>query len=142
MYQNCCKKCGSISLHAEVKGNNTGLYCDDCGVWIKWLGKDELRAFEHSMREATKNERESVSEYIKSISKPTGVSFSEQSIVDRLQRFLEFLDKTIDKEYEKVAISKEDIIRKNAYCMVLQKDKLAIENILYGKEFDAKSWCN
>lgn len=91
------------------------------------------------MREATKNERESVSEYIKSISKPTSVSFSEQSIVDRLQRFLEFLDKTIDKEYEKVAISKEDIIRKNAYCMVLQKDKLAIENILYGKEFDAKS---
>lgn len=139
MYQNCCKKCGSISLHTEAKGNNTGLYCDDCGAWIKWLGKDEIRAFEHSMREATKNERESVSEYIKSISKPTSVSFSEQSIVDRLQRFLEFLDKTIDKEYEKVAISKEDIIRKNAYCMVLQKDKLAIENILYGKEFDAKS---
>ena len=138
MYQNCCKKCGSISLHTEAKGNNTGLYCDDCGAWIKWLGKDEIRAFEHSMREATKNERESVSEYIKSISKPTSVSFSEQSIVDRLQRFLEFLDKTIDKEYEKVAISKEDIIRKNAYCMVLQKDKLAIENILYGKEFDAK----
>lgn len=46
MYQNCCKKCGSISLHTEVKGNNTGLYCDDCGAWIKWLGKDELRAFE------------------------------------------------------------------------------------------------
>lgn len=139
MYQNCCKKCGSISLHTELKGNNIGLYCDDCDAWIKWLGKDEIRAFEHSMREATKNERESVSEYIKSISKPTGVSFSEQSIVDRLQRFLEFLDKTINKEYEKVAISKEDIIRKNAYCMVLQKDKLAIENILYGKEFDAKS---
>lgn len=31
MYQNCCKKCGSISLHTETKGNNTGLYCDDCG---------------------------------------------------------------------------------------------------------------
>lgn len=31
MYQNCCKKCGSISLHTEVKGNNTRLYCDDCG---------------------------------------------------------------------------------------------------------------
>lgn len=48
MYQNCCKKCESISLHTEVKGNNTGLYCDDCGAWIKWLGKDELRAFEHA----------------------------------------------------------------------------------------------
>ena len=48
MYQNCCKKCGSISLHTELKGNNTGLYCDDCGAWIKWLGKNELRAFEHA----------------------------------------------------------------------------------------------
>lgn len=48
MYQNCCKKCGSISLHTELKGNNTGFYCDDCGAWIKWLGKDELRAFEHA----------------------------------------------------------------------------------------------
>ena len=54
MYQNCCTKCGSIALHTEVKGNNTGLYCDDCGAWIKWLGKNELRAFVHSMREATK----------------------------------------------------------------------------------------
>lgn len=51
MYQNCCKKCGSISLHTKIKGNNTGLYCDDCGAWIKWLGKDELRAFEHSQKE-------------------------------------------------------------------------------------------
>lgn len=48
MYQNCCEKCGSISLHTEVKGNNIGLYCDDCGAWIKWLGKDELRAFEYA----------------------------------------------------------------------------------------------
>ena len=39
MYKNCCKKCGSASLHTEVKGNNTGLYCDDCGAWVKWLGK-------------------------------------------------------------------------------------------------------
>ena len=48
MYQNCCKKCGSVSLHTEVKGNNTGLYCDDCGSWVKWLGKDELRAFKYA----------------------------------------------------------------------------------------------
>ena len=55
MYQNCCTKCGSIALHTEVKGNNTGLYCDDCGAWIKWLGKDELRAFKHSQKEEEKN---------------------------------------------------------------------------------------
>lgn len=48
MYQNCCKKCGSIDLYTENKGSSIGLYCSDCGAWIKWLGKDELRAFEHS----------------------------------------------------------------------------------------------
>ena len=60
MYQNCCKKCGSIDLHTEVKGSNTGLYCNDCGAFQKWLGKDELRAFEYAMRNATKQEEKSV----------------------------------------------------------------------------------
>lgn len=50
MYQNCCKKCGSLDLFTEVKGNNTGLYCSDCGAWIKWISKDELRAFEYSQK--------------------------------------------------------------------------------------------
>ena len=35
MYQNCCKKCGSTDLYTNQKGNNTGLYCSDCGAWIK-----------------------------------------------------------------------------------------------------------
>ena len=43
MYQNCCKKCGSTDLYTDQKGNNTGLYCSDCGAWIKWLSKEELR---------------------------------------------------------------------------------------------------
>ena len=38
----------AVPLSTEVKGNNTGLYCDDCGAWIKWLGKEELRAFEYA----------------------------------------------------------------------------------------------
>lgn len=50
MYQNCCKKCGSTDLFTKEKGNNVGLYCSDCGAWIKWLSKDELRAFEHSQK--------------------------------------------------------------------------------------------
>lgn len=54
MYQNCCKKCGSVSLHVEEKGNNKGLYCDDCGAWIKWLGKDELNAFEYCKNKSGK----------------------------------------------------------------------------------------
>lgn len=136
MYQNCCKKCGSVSLHTEQKGSNTGLYCDDCGAWIKWLGKDELRAFEYSMRSATKDELEQVDNYISSIAKDAGNNFFQEStIVDRLNRFVDFLEKEIDNEMSKFPISVEDSIRKNSYCMALEKDKNAIISILNGKEY-------
>lgn len=145
MYQNCCKKCRSISLHTEVKGNNTGLYCDDCGAWVKWIGKDELRAFEHSkknqvlaqMRDSTPEENQAISEYIKGISVPTGINiFGEKSIVKRLEEFVEFLEKTIDIEHDKLTLSTEDAIRKNSYCLALERDKSAIQNILNGHDFN------
>lgn len=119
LYQNCCKKCGSFSLHTEVKGSNTGLYCDDCGVWVKWLGKDELRAFEHSQKEKTNNDP----------SKSKG-------IISRLNEFVEYLDRKIDSEYENLPLSPEDAIRKNSYCLALEQDKNAILNILHGHDFN------
>jgi len=150
VYQNCCKKCGSISLHTEVKGNNTGLYCDDCGAFQKWLGKDELRAFNHAksikeinhnMRDVAPEERESVDGYVKSISKPTGNNFYDsKNMITRLKEFVEFLNKKIDSEYEKMPISNEDAIRKNAYCFALQQDIWALENILSGKDWNYKGY--
>ena len=127
------------------QGNNTGLYCDDCGAWVKWLGKDELNAFEHSkknqvpvqMRDSTPEENQAISEYIKSISVPTGINiFDEKSIVKRLEEFVEFLEKTIDTEYDKLPLSTEDAIRKNSYCLALERDKRAIQNILNGCDFN------
>lgn len=119
MYQNCCKKCGSISLHIEIKGNNTGLYCDDCGTWVKWLSKNELRVFEHKKKEESNN-----------------VSPNSEDIILRFKKFVEFLDKTIDAEYSKLPLSAEDAIRKNSYCLALERDKRAIQNILNGHEFN------
>lgn len=142
MYQNCCKKCGSIALHTEVKGNNTGLYCDDCGAWVKWLGKDELRAFNYNqmvsqMRETTPEENKAISDYLDSISKPTGINiFDDKTIIERLTEFVEHLDKEIDDEYDKRPLSTEDSIRKSAYCYGLQKVKCSIENIIAGRDFD------
>lgn len=40
MYQ--CKKCGSVNLRLENKGTATGLYCNSCNSWIKWVSKKEL----------------------------------------------------------------------------------------------------
>lgn len=40
-----CKHCGSLNLELEEKGNQTGLYCCDCGKWLKWITKEEKRVF-------------------------------------------------------------------------------------------------
>ena len=43
-----CNKCGIVKGFIEEKGNQTGLYCNKCGKWIKWLTKDEKRLFAHN----------------------------------------------------------------------------------------------
>lgn len=37
-----CKKCGSIDYEVIKKGVHTGLYCKDCGKWIKWQSKKDI----------------------------------------------------------------------------------------------------
>ena len=121
--------------HVQLEKGEQLLKCKDCGAWIKWLGKDKLRACEHSMREATKEERDSVNRYIESISKPTGDTFIS-TIKERLEKFVEGIDEAIYVEYEKLPISTEDAVRKNTYCLALEKCKTAILNILDGREFN------
>jgi len=41
-----CRKCGSVDMTSQKQGTNTGLYCNDCGAWQKWLSKDEIRLIE------------------------------------------------------------------------------------------------
>ena len=80
-----CKKCNSTSLHIEKKGNNTGLYCNTCGSWIKWLSKDEVRAFEFNETRKTESDENSKTE--------------DDFIKKELNRFIEYLDKSIDQEF-------------------------------------------
>ena len=53
MYE--CPKCGSKDLFLRKSGNNTGLYCGDCGAWIKWVGKKEIPLVERFI-ESRKNQ--------------------------------------------------------------------------------------
>lgn len=48
-----CNKCGSENVFLEKKGNQTGIYCAECGKWIKWATKEEIRVIEHK---STKSE--------------------------------------------------------------------------------------
>jgi uncharacterized Zn finger protein len=42
-----CKRCGSEHVFLKSAGSNVGIYCADCGKWIKWATKDEVRVIEH-----------------------------------------------------------------------------------------------
>lgn len=126
MYQNCCKKCGSISLHTEVKGNNTGLYCDDCGAWIKWLGKDELRAFEHTNK----------SRGLRATAKVYDDVFANNEVSERLNRFIDGIDKAIDSVYDNPTAEHDRLIYNNAYAFALEICKVGVQNIIEGREFN------
>lgn len=127
MYQNCCKKCGSTSLHTEVKGNNTGLYCDDCGAFQKWLGKDELRAFEHANK----------SRGLRATAKVYDDAFVvDYRISERLNRFIDGIDEAIDSVCDNPMAEHDKLIYNNAYALALVKCKVCVQNIIEGREFN------
>ena len=126
MYQNCCKKCGSVSLHTEVKDNNTGLYCDDCGAWIKWLRKDELRAFEYANK----------SRGLRATAKLYDEAFGNNKVIERLCRFIDGIDEAIDSVYDNPTAEHDKLIYNNAYAFALEKCKTGIQNIIEGREFN------
>ena len=43
-------ECQSHDFFLEKKGNSVGLYCADCGKWIKWLNKDEINAYTNLLK--------------------------------------------------------------------------------------------
>lgn len=46
-------KCGNASdFFIEHNLSQCGLYCGECGKWIKWLNKDEERLFKHKQSNA------------------------------------------------------------------------------------------
>ena len=106
MYPKCCKKCGGTSLHTEIKGGNTGLYCNDCGKWLIWLSKDDLRAFEYSQKEENKNRDEAV---------------DGKDMAIRLNEFASYLDKEIEREYSTLPTSTHDAVRKKCILLYIRK---------------------
>lgn len=41
-----CSKCKSSNFIIVPKGSQSGLYCAECGAWLKWLGKSEKTVYE------------------------------------------------------------------------------------------------
>lgn len=103
-------KCGCTDMFVKLNGNNIGLYCKSCGKWQKWLNKNEFRAFEHNK--------------------------SHEYIINNLNKFIDFLDKEIDKQLERESLSIEDNISKCSYAHAYEKVKASLINIVNGRRYD------
>lgn len=128
-------------MFIKEKGNQIGLYCSMCGKWQKWLSKDEVRVFKENnipkMRNATKEETQGILDHIEDISKSTGNNFfDDKTIVERIQDFVNFLDKQIDKEIMRESLSIEDTISKCSFATAYERDKNALLNILNGRNWN------
>jgi hypothetical protein len=55
MKKYACNKCESTDVFLKPNGNQTGLYCGDCGAWIKWVGKSEVQLVQKFIEENKKN---------------------------------------------------------------------------------------
>lgn len=61
-----CNKCGIVNGFIKEKGTQTGLYCNKCGKWIKWLTKDEIRLFNFSNTDSL-NKKSYIAGYNKAV---------------------------------------------------------------------------
>ena len=57
-------------------------------------------------------------------------------LVKKLQDFADHLEREIDKEMDKLPISPEDAIRKNSYCLALERVKISVNNLIEGRDFN------
>ena len=117
-------KCGNTTkFFTETKGSNIGLYCKECGKWIKWLNKDEDRLF--NLKQGFKQELNKVD-----LEKPFDDCTKDyKSLIEKLIKNINY---EVEREFDKEPISTEDAIRKSAYTYGLDKVRLSLENMING----------
>lgn len=65
-----------------------------------------------------------------------GDSDNYETIIQRLDRFVDVLDEVIDSVYEHPTDKHDQIIYNNAYAYALEKCKSSIQNIVDGREYN------
>lgn len=124
-------KCCESAVHTEVKGSQTGIYCNKCGKWLKWASKDDLRAIEINKVKPFTGELERPH-----TTDPFNIDKLKEEIKyykDSIKRMMFDIDKTIEHEYDVVPLSPEDAIRKSSKCYELERVKFSLEQILESK---------
>ena len=73
-----CSKCNGTFIFIKKNNTQTGLYCSDCGKWVKWLGKEELRLYERQLEMDKMGEEEILENSL--------LQFSDEELLDEIRR--------------------------------------------------------
>jgi len=73
-----CNKCNGTFTFIKKNNTQTGLYCSDCGKWIKWLGKEEIRLYERQLEMDKMGEEEILENSL--------LQFSDEELLDEIRR--------------------------------------------------------
>ena len=143
MKEYVCKKCGSLDVFVQKRGNQIGLFCSDCGKWIKWLPKNEVALAERYVKnfkqqkesEEQKSETNESIDYGELSNMETNESSEYDTMVSNIEEFIQRLDKEIDRLLVEKPKSIEDSLVKCAQAQCYEKDKNALINIINGKKY-------
>ena len=80
-----CSKCNGTFTFIKKNNTQTGLYCSDCGKWIKWLGKEEIRLYEKKL-EMDKMKSEVVMEVEEHEIEISLSQFSNEELIEGIRR--------------------------------------------------------
>jgi len=72
-----CSKCNGTFIFIKKNNTQTGLYCSDCGKWVKWLGKEELRLYERQLEMDKMGEEEILENSL--------LQFSDEELLDEIR---------------------------------------------------------
>jgi len=82
-----CSKCNGTFTFIKKNNTQTGLYCSDCGKWIKWLGKEEIRLYERQL-EIDKMKSEVIMEVEEHEIEISLSQFSNEELIDEIKKRL------------------------------------------------------
>jgi len=75
-----CSKCSGTFTFIKKNNTQTGLYCSDCGKWVKWLGKEEIRLYERKL------EIDKIREGEEEILENSLLQFSDEELLEEIRR--------------------------------------------------------
>lgn len=126
MTQYSCNKCSSKNVGIETKGNQVGLYCLDCGAWIKWCNKDEVRLFSNKQHNQD-NEDDNLLDKLKKIAMHYGFDSQSHMLIEEMAELTQAINKLYrvsgtygyptDKTLEEVANNLDEEIADVEICL-------------------------